>query len=61
MFAFLLSTEEAAKAAEHAPAAQEQAAHHAPIIVKLVNHYFGEWVHGIQMKYHLSRMEVVVG
>jgi len=37
MFA-LLSADGAAKAAEHAPAAQEQAVHHAPILVKLVNH-----------------------
>ena len=48
---FLLSADEAAKAAEHAPAAQEQAAHHAPIMVKLVNHYFGEWAHHFEMKY----------
>jgi F-type H+-transporting ATPase subunit a len=48
---FLLSADEAAKAAEHAPQAQEQAVHHTPIVVKLVNHYFGEWAHHLEMKY----------
>lgn len=50
MFA-LLSADEAAKAAEHAPQAQEQAVHHAPILVKLVNHYFGEYAYDFEMKY----------
>ena len=49
---FLLSADDAAKAAEHAaPAAQEQAVHHAPILVKLVNHYFGESAHAFEMKH----------
>lgn len=45
---FLLSTspEAAAKTAEQA----EETAHHAPIIVQLVNHYLGQPVHDIQMK-----------
>jgi len=38
--------EDAAKAAEQAP----EKAHHAPILVQLVNHYFGESAHHIQMK-----------
>lgn len=50
MFFFL--AEETAKAAEPA---QEAAAHHAPIIVKLVNHYFGEYAHHLQMKYTYPR------
>jgi F-type H+-transporting ATPase subunit a len=53
MFAFLLNAEDthAAAAAEHAPAASEQAAHHAPILVQLVNHYFGEYAYRLEMKY----------
>ena len=42
---------ETAKAAEHGEKAQEQAAHHTPIIVELVNHYFGQPVYELQMKY----------
>jgi F-type H+-transporting ATPase subunit a len=38
---------EAAEAAEHA----EEAEHHAPIIVQLVNHYFGEPVYRFQITY----------
>ena len=56
MFA-LLSADEAAKAAEHAPAAQEQAVHHAPILVKLVNHYFGEWAHHLRDEVHVPGVE----
>lgn len=37
-----------AGAAEHGEA---QAAHHTPVIVELVNHYFGEPVYHLQMKY----------
>ena len=36
-----------AEAAEH----REQGAHHTPVIVELVNHYFGEPVYELQMKY----------
>lgn len=43
MFWFL----ETAKAAEHG----EKAAHHTPIIVEMVNHYFGEPIYQLQMKY----------
>jgi F-type H+-transporting ATPase subunit a len=38
---------ETAKSAEHA----EQGAHHTPIIVEFVNHYLGEPVYELQMKY----------
>ncbi|HKZ01793.1 MAG TPA: F0F1 ATP synthase subunit A [Pyrinomonadaceae bacterium] len=41
----------AGQAAEHAEPAQEHAAHHVPIIVKLVNHYFGEWAYEFEMKW----------
>ncbi|CAN5879839.1 hypothetical protein BH18ACI4_BH18ACI4_11320 [soil metagenome] len=41
---------ENAKAAEHGEKATESA-HHTPIIVELVNHYFGEPVYELQMKY----------
>ncbi|CAN5506208.1 hypothetical protein BH20ACI3_BH20ACI3_00540 [soil metagenome] len=41
---------ETAKAAEHGEKAAESA-HHTPIIVELVNHYFGEPVYELQMKY----------
>ena len=58
---FLLSADEAAKAAEHAPAAQEQAVHHAPIVVRLVNHYFGESVHHLEMKYTYPVWKKVLG
>src|SRR5438477_3620188 len=45
MFAFL--AEETGKAAEHAQEAAEQA----PIIVRLVNQYFGEYAYNFEMKY----------
>ena len=41
---------ETAKAAEHGEHAAESA-HHTPIIVELVNHYFGQPVYELQMKY----------
>lgn len=41
---------ETAKAGEHAEQAHETA-HHTPIIVELVNHYFGQTAHDLQMKY----------
>ncbi len=41
---------ETAKAAEHGEKAAETA-HHTPIIVELVNHYFGEPVYQLQMRY----------
>jgi len=36
---------------EHA----EEAAHHAPIVVRLVNQYFGEYVYNLEMKYTYPR------
>jgi len=39
-----------AKAAEHGEQAA-QSAHHTPIIVELVNHYLGEPIYALQMKY----------
>lgn len=45
---FLLQhAEDTAKVAEHVP----EKAHHVPILVKLVNHYFGEWAHHFEMRY----------
>lgn len=46
MFFLLQHAEQTAKAAEHV---QEEAPH-VPILAKLVNHYFGEWVYNLQMK-----------
>ncbi len=42
---------ETAKAAEHAAPAHEQSAHHTPLIVELVNHYFGEYAYRFEMAY----------
>lgn len=50
MFFFL--AEETAKAAEPV---HEAAAEHTPIIVKLVNHYFGEYAYNFQMRYTYPR------
>jgi F-type H+-transporting ATPase subunit a len=44
---FLQNAETAAKAAEQAEEHVEQV----PIIVKLVNHYFGEWAYNFEMTY----------
>jgi len=44
---FLLQHAEAGKAAEHAG----EQAHHVPILVKLVNQYFGEWAYNFEMRY----------
>jgi F-type H+-transporting ATPase subunit a len=44
---FLLSAEGAAKAAERV----EEKAEHVPILVKFVNHYFGEMAYNFEMKY----------
>jgi len=43
--------ESAENAAEHVEKTQEHGAHHTPIIVQLVNHYFGEWAYDFEMKY----------
>ena len=42
--------EKIAEAAGHAEKAQEHA-EHVPIIVKYVNHYFGQWAYDFEMKY----------
>src|SRR6266852_2729479 len=47
MFFLLQSAEAAGKAAEQT---QEQA-EQAPIVVRLVNHYLGEWAYNLEMKY----------
>jgi F-type H+-transporting ATPase subunit a len=47
MFFLLQNAETAAKAAEQAEEHVEQV----PIIVKLVNHYFGEWAYNFEMTY----------
>lgn len=44
---WLQHAEEAGKAVEHA----QQEAPHVPILVKFVNHYFGEWAYNFEMKY----------
>jgi F-type H+-transporting ATPase subunit a len=49
----LLSSETAAKAAEHV----EQA----PIVVRLVNQYFGEWAYQFEMKYTYPFWQKVLG
>ena len=47
MFWFAETAEAAHGAAEHA----EEAEHHSPIIVDLVNHYFGEYAYRFEMAY----------
>jgi F-type H+-transporting ATPase subunit a len=47
--------EAAHKAAEHAEKVEE---HRAPIIVQLVNHYFGQWAYDFEMKYTYPRWQV---
>ncbi len=37
--------------AEETGKAAEETAEHVPILVKLVNHYFGEWAYNFEMKY----------
>ena len=55
---FLLQhAEEGAKAAE---TAQETAAH-APILVRLVNHYFGEWAYNFEMQYTYPKWKWLLG
>ncbi|MGH9883045.1 MAG: F0F1 ATP synthase subunit A [Pyrinomonadaceae bacterium] len=46
---WLLETAE--KAAEHAAPAEGHTAHHTPLVVELVNRYFGEWAYNFEMKY----------
>jgi F-type H+-transporting ATPase subunit a len=47
MLFLFLTSEGAAKAAEHA----EEQAEHVPILVKLVNHYLGEYAYRFEMNY----------
>lgn len=47
--------EAAHEAAEHA----EEPVHHAPIVVQLVNHYFGESVHHFQMNYTYPKWQYI--
>src|SRR5438128_10880415 len=54
MFAFL--AEETGKAAEHAQETAEQA----PIIVRLVNQYFGEYAYNFEMKYTYPRWKTLL-
>ena len=53
MFFLLQHGEGAAHAAEAAQGAEPAAEHaeHVPIIVQMVNHYFGEWAYNFEMKY----------
>jgi F-type H+-transporting ATPase subunit a len=44
---FLFSSEEAGKAAEKA----QEHVEHVPILVRLVNQYFGDWAYNFEMKY----------
>lgn len=46
--------EAAHKAAEHAEKVEE---HHAPIVVQLVNQWFGQWAYDFEMKYTYPRWE----
>jgi F-type H+-transporting ATPase subunit a len=55
MFFFL--AEGTAKAAEHA----EEAAPHVPILVKLVNQYFGEYAYNFEMKYTYPVWKKILG
>ncbi len=49
--------EAAQETAEHA----EEATHHSPIIVQLVNHWFGEPVYEFQMTLHQTALGQVPG
>jgi F-type H+-transporting ATPase subunit a len=57
MFLFAQAAEGAHAAAEHA----EEAEHHAPIIVQLVNHYFGEAALSFELKYTKPVWDKVLG
>ena len=57
MFLFAQAAKGAHAAAEHA----EEAEHHAPIIVQLVNHYFGEAALAFELKYTKPMWEKVLG
>jgi F-type H+-transporting ATPase subunit a len=57
MFWFAEAAEAAHGAAEHA----EEAEHHAPIIVQLVNHYFGEYALRFELAYTKPVWDKVLG
>src|SRR6185503_2684163 len=57
MFLLAEAAEGAHKAAEHA----EEAEHHAPIIVQLVNHWFGESALAFELKYTKPIWDRVLG
>jgi F-type H+-transporting ATPase subunit a len=46
--------EKVAEVAGHAPKAEEHV-EHVPIIVKYVNHYFGQWAYNFEMRYTYPR------
>src|SRR5688572_31878553 len=49
--------EAAPEAAEHA----QEAEHHTPIIVELVNHWFGESAHAFQLKHTKPKWDWLLG
>ena len=57
MFWFAEAAEAAHGAAEHA----EEAEHHSPIIVDLVNHYFGEYAYRFEMAYTKPKWDAFLG
>ncbi len=52
---------EAAEAAHEAAETAEEAEHHAPIVVQLVNHYFGEYALRFEMAYTKPVWDKVLG
>jgi F-type H+-transporting ATPase subunit a len=54
---FFLSTEETGKAAEKVQEHAEQG----PILVRLVNHYFGEWAYNFEMQYTYPKWKWLLG
>jgi F-type H+-transporting ATPase subunit a len=54
---FLLSSEQAGKVAEKA----QESAEHVPILVQLVNRYFGHWAYDFEMKYTYPVWQKVLG
>ena len=57
MFLFAEAAEAAHKTAEHA----EEAEHHAPIVVQLVNHWFGEAALAFELKYTKPKWDYLLG
>ena len=54
---FLLSSEQVGKVAEKA----QESAEHVPILVQLVNRYFGHWAYDFEMKYTYPVWQKVLG